>query len=51
MEAQRKPRVVNIGIEVFYQALVLQEVDCAQVQWQPPAEQSEEISALLDDYL
>ncbi len=46
-----KPRVVNIGIEVFYQALVLQEVDCAQIQWQPPAEQNEEITFLLDAYL
>jgi hypothetical protein len=47
----QKPRIVNLGIQTFYEALVAQGVECVQIQWQPPVKQSEEIEALLDEYL
>lgn len=28
---------VNLGVEVFYDAMVQQGVKCAQVEWKPPA--------------
>lgn len=46
-----KPRVVNIGIETFYDALRAQQVDCVQIQWQPPHQLSRDIEDILDQYL
>lgn len=28
---------VNIGVEIFYDAVVQQNTACAQVEWKPPA--------------
>ncbi|NLV58885.1 MAG: hypothetical protein GXY67_08940 [Clostridiales bacterium] len=50
-EKDPKPRVVNVGIQAFYEALLAQGVECAQIQWHPPAQQSEEIQSLLDMFL
>ncbi len=47
----QKPRIVNLGIQTFYDALLSQGVDCVQVQWQPPARLSEEMEELLEKYL
>lgn len=46
-----KPRVVNVGIQAFYEALLSQEVECAQIDWRPPVKQGEEIENLLDMFL
>ncbi|MEA5016294.1 MAG: fdrA domain protein [Candidatus Limiplasma sp.] len=50
-ENNAKPRVVNVGIQTFYEALLSQGVECAQIQWHPPVKQSEEIESLLDKFL
>lgn len=42
-------RVINIGLQRFYEALEAQGVKAVQVEWQPPVKQSEEISRLLED--
>lgn len=50
-EAVGKPRVVNLGIQTFYDALIRQGVECVQIEWTPPVRQDEETEALLDQYL
>lgn len=51
MDNKEKPKVVNLGIETFYAALVAQSVECAQIEWRPPVKQPEEIEELLDQFL
>ena len=48
---KEKPAVANLGIALFYQALVNQGCECTQIEWTPPVKQSEEIEQLLDDFL
>ena len=49
---KEKPlRVINIGLQGFYDALQSQGVKAAQLDWRPPVKQSEEINSLLDDLL
>ena len=48
---KEKPSVANIGIMLFYQALVDQKCDCVQLNWTPEYQQSEEIQELLDEFL
>lgn len=44
-------RVVNLGIQAFFDALVAQGAPCVQLDWTPPARQDAETEALLDQYL
>ncbi len=46
-----KIRVINLGIETFYDALVEQGVKAVQIDWRPPVKQDEEIENLLDEFL
>ena len=46
-----KLRVINIGLEVFYDALVLQNAKAAQIDWTPPVELEKDITEILDDLL
>ena len=46
-----KLKVINIGLENFYEALVSQGAEVARVLWRPPVKQSEEIKNLLDQLL
>ena len=46
-----KPRVINIGISTFYEALLSQKVKATQLNWQPPVKQSKEMEELLDMFL
>ncbi|MEG2604409.1 MAG: hypothetical protein RSB91_05705 [Clostridia bacterium] len=48
---QEKPKVANLGIQFFYDALVAQDCECTQICWLPPIQKSEEIEELLDDLL
>ena len=48
---KKKPAVANLGIALFYQALVQQGCECTQIEWTPPVKQSEEIEQLLDEFL
>lgn len=51
MEENQKPRIVNIGIRTFYDALVQQGATCVQIDWAPPACVDPETDTLLDRYL
>lgn len=51
MAENGKIRVINLGIQAFYEALLDQGVQATQIQWQPPARQDEEIERLLDEFL
>ena len=44
-------RVINIGLELFAEALKEQGVEVAQVSWEPPAKGDPELMAILDDLL
>jgi hypothetical protein len=44
-------RVINIGLQHFYEALVSQKVKTMQLEWRPPVKQSAEITAILDQFL
>lgn len=46
-----KPTVANIGIMLFYQALVDQDCKCTQINWIPGYQQDEETEELLDEFL
>ena len=48
---EEKLRVINVGLSVFYDAIVLQGAKAVQLEWQPPVELEKEISDLLDDLL
>lgn len=43
-----KPKVINIGIELFYESLVKQGAKVLQVNWKPPASSDEELLDILD---
>lgn len=49
--APEKLRVISLGIETFYEALLAQEAKAVQIQWRPPAKQSKEMQDLLDEFL
>ena len=48
---KEKLRVINIGLENFYEALVTQGAEVTRILWRPPVKQSEEIKNLLDKLL
>ena len=48
---KEKPAVANLGIMLFYQALVDQQCKCTQINWVPGYQQSEEVEELLDEFL
>jgi hypothetical protein len=46
-----KLKVINVGLEIFYESLVAQGVDVVQVDWRPPAGGDEKMAKLLDKLL
>ena len=44
-------KVINVGLELFYQSLLLQKAKVVQVDWQPPAGGDKRIINLLDRLL
>ena len=44
-------KVVNIGLQEFYEALLLQGVRGLHVDWRPPAQDDEEMLELLSKLL
>ena len=46
-----QPKVVNVGLEEFFQSLTDQEAQVVHVQWSPPAGGDLELISLLDDLL
>ena len=46
-----KPKVANLGIQLFFKALEDQGCECVQIDWIPGYERSEEIDAMLDEFL
>lgn len=45
------PKVINIGLEIFYESLLAQGAEAVQVDWKPPAGGDERIAKLLDKLL
>lgn len=41
-------RCVNIGVEVFYRAILEQNVTCVQVDWKPPADGDPRLIRILE---
>jgi FdrA protein len=53
METHRRLRekplkVINVGLELFFESLQAQGVDAVQVDWKPPAGGDERLAGLLD---
>ncbi|MDH5704164.1 MAG: hypothetical protein OEY99_08100 [Aigarchaeota archaeon] len=44
-------KVINIGLDVFYQALKDQGVEAVQVSWKPPVKLEKEYKDILDKIL
>ena len=44
----KKPRVINLGISSFYDALLTQEVDAAQIDWKPPVKVNVELGSKVE---
>ncbi len=44
-------KVINVGLELFFEALLLQHVDAVQVDWRPPADGDERLAGLLEKLL
>ncbi|MFH0802606.1 MAG: fdrA domain protein [bacterium] len=40
-------RVINLGLETFYESLRSQEVEAIQVAWKPPAEGNQKLADIL----
>lgn len=40
-------KVINIGLDIFYNSLKSQKVSVAHVEWKPPAGGNEELLAIL----
>ena len=43
--------VINVGLELFAEALAEQSVAVAQVNWKPPVELEPDLERILDDLL
>lgn len=41
-------KVLNIGLELFYDSLVSQKVDCVHVRWKPPANGNLRLIEIID---
>ncbi len=50
-QKEKKLRVINLGIQMFCDALTEQGVRCTQIKWHPPVKQDAEIEELLDEFL
>jgi len=48
---QPEIKVINIGLELFTEALQEQEVKVVHVAWQPPADGDPELMAMLEQLL
>ncbi|MFX0051589.1 MAG: fdrA domain protein [Candidatus Hodarchaeota archaeon] len=45
------PKVLNIGLESFYESLQAQGIPVIHIDWEPPAQGDVELIALLDKLL
>lgn len=45
------PSVINVGVELFADALRQQDVPVIQVQWTPPDEPEDDLMSLLDSLI
>ena len=46
-----KLKIINIGLSVFYESLLDQDIQVVQVNWHPPAGGDEELLDFLDEVL
>lgn len=47
----QKMSVINVGVELFAEALQQQQVDVVHVEWTPPAQGNDELIGLLDSLI
>ena len=47
----QKLRVINIGLQSFYDAIETQSCKVVQLEWAPPVEMDPEIASILDRLL
>lgn len=45
------PKVINIGLELFYDELKSQNMQVLQVDWAPPADGDKELAKILESLL
>ncbi len=45
------PNVINVGLEIFAEALEAQAAPVAHVAWQPPVQLEDDLKDILDDLL
>jgi hypothetical protein len=43
--------VINVGLDLFAEAMKEQGIEVAQVSWEPPAKGDPELTAILEDLL
>ena len=48
---KRKLKIINIGLQSFYEEVVNQGVEAIQLDWRPPFKQKDDIKKLLDLFL
>lgn len=41
-------KVINVGLEIFYEGTAAQGVECVHVKWQPPPKLEKELEEALD---
>lgn len=46
-----KPRVINIGLPIFYDALIAQQAKAVQISYKPPVQKSKEMEDILGQLL
>ena len=51
MEKKETLRVINIGLQFFYDALLKQDIKVTQLDWRPPVKIDSEIEEMLDMFL
>ena len=48
---KRKLKIINIGLQNFYEEVVNQGAEAIQLDWRPPFKQKDDIKKLLDLFL
>lgn len=48
---REEPKIVNIGLEIFYRSLKDQGIEVVQINWQPPPSIEKKLKEKLDQLL
>ncbi len=50
-KCEHKLKVINVGLQSFYDAIACQNVQVTQLDWRPPFKQDEDILEILEKFL